>query len=121
MHANLIPVNITVGVPTLQMGFDADAMESIQEGCALVGIIIINPVIINVICLKCQCMFICFHPWEIPIHAVLPIVFGSVFIEVSKRLGFTDYAIYFHGPRCHSFEHDVSSTNSLKQYVTHSW
>ena len=41
MHANLIHVNITVGVPTLLAGFDADAMKSIQEGRALVGVIII--------------------------------------------------------------------------------
>ena len=69
MHANLIHVTITVGVPTLHMGFDADAMKSIQEGRALVGaiIIIIIPVII-VICLKCHCVFI--HLRD-PIHALV--------------------------------------------------
>ena len=42
MHANLIHVNITVGVTTLLAGFDADAMKSIQEGHALVNVIIIS-------------------------------------------------------------------------------
>ena len=47
MHANLIHVNTTVGVPTLPTGFNADAMTTIQEGRALVGVIII--VIIGII------------------------------------------------------------------------
>ena len=42
MHANLIHVNITVVVPTLLAGFDADAMNSIQEGRALVGVVMIG-------------------------------------------------------------------------------
>ena len=42
MHANLIHANITVGVPTLLAGFDADAMNSIQEGRALVGVVMIG-------------------------------------------------------------------------------
>ena len=45
MHAILIHVNITVGVPTLLAGFDAYAMKGIQEGRALVGVIIIISVI----------------------------------------------------------------------------
>ena len=49
MHANLIHANITVGVPTLLAGIDADATKSIQEGRALVGVIII--IIIPVISL----------------------------------------------------------------------
>jgi len=40
MHAYLIHVNITVGVPTLPKGFNADAEELIQETPVLVGIVI---------------------------------------------------------------------------------
>ena len=82
MHANLILVNITVRVSKLPTGFYADAMKSIQEGRALVGVIIIIPVVINVMCLKCHCVFICFHQWKVLIHAVLQLVFGNLFIEV---------------------------------------
>ena len=88
------------------MGFDADAMKSIQEGRALVGVIIIIPVI-SVICLKCHCVFIFFLQLKILIQAVLQFVFDSVFIEVSKRLGFIYNAMCFHDSSCHSFEHDV--------------
>ena len=128
MHASLIHANITVGVPTLQLGFDADATKSIQERRALVGviiiiiiIIIIISVVISVICLKCHCVLIFFHQWKVLIHAVLQLVFGNVFIEVSKRLGFTDNAVCFHVSSGHSFEHGVSRNNNLKPYVTQSW
>ena len=40
-HAHLIHANITVCVPTLPTGFDADALKSIQDGHALVGVILI--------------------------------------------------------------------------------
>ena len=43
--ADLIHVNITVVVTILLAGFTADAMKTIQEGRALVCIIIIIPVI----------------------------------------------------------------------------
>jgi len=46
MHASLIHVNITVGVPTLPTGIDADAMKGIQEGRALVGDFIISITIV---------------------------------------------------------------------------
>ena len=41
MHANLIHVNITVGVTILLAGFDADAMNSIPEGLALVVLLLL--------------------------------------------------------------------------------
>ena len=40
MHANLIHVNTTVGVPKLLKDFNADAAELIQETPALVDIVI---------------------------------------------------------------------------------
>ena len=53
MLADLIHVNITVGVPTLPTGFIADAMKNIQEARALVCIIIIIIIIIPVISISC--------------------------------------------------------------------
>ena len=44
MHADLIHVNTTVGVPTLPTGFNVDVMKNIPETRAQVCIIII-PVI----------------------------------------------------------------------------
>ena len=40
MHAHQIHVNTTVCVPTLPMGFNADAMKRIQDSPVLVGIVI---------------------------------------------------------------------------------
>ena len=40
MHAHQIHVNTTVCVPTLPMGFNADAKDHIQETPVLVGIVI---------------------------------------------------------------------------------
>ena len=40
MHAYLIHVNTTVGVPKLPTGFNVDAMKHIQEAPALVRLII---------------------------------------------------------------------------------
>jgi len=79
MHANLNPVNITVSVPTLPTGIDADAMKSIQEGRALASVIII-PVVIRFICLNSQYIFNCFHLWKVIFYAVLQRVCGNIFI-----------------------------------------
>jgi len=81
MHASLIHANITVGVPTLPTGIDADAMKSIQEGRALASVIIIL-VVISVICLKSHCVLICFHQWKILIPAVLQLVFGNFVLKL---------------------------------------
>ena len=51
MHAILIHVNITVGVPTLPTGFDAYAMRNIEEERALVGVN--KPLFFNPISLLC--------------------------------------------------------------------
>ena len=49
MHANLIHANLTVGVTTLPTGFDADAMTSIQDRRALVGVIMVIIIVIIII------------------------------------------------------------------------
>ena len=55
MHANLIHVNTKVGVPTLPTGFNADAMKTIQEGRALVGVIITIIIIITILEISVSC------------------------------------------------------------------
>ena len=50
MHANLIHANITVDVPTQPTGLDVYAMKNIQEGPALVGVIIIIIPVSSVSC-----------------------------------------------------------------------
>ena len=48
-------------------------------------------------------------------------MFGNLVIKVSKRLGFTNYAIYLHEPSCHLYEHAISRSNYLNHSVIYSW